>query len=97
MTDRRDMNINIEREPPTTVYADGGNNAGLIAALVIVVLALAALAFVFVRPGGWPGASGTSVTIEQPAAPNPPADAPVAPTPEAPTPVEPAPAPAPVQ
>jgi hypothetical protein len=98
MTDRRDMNINIERDPAPTIYTDGGNSGGLIAALVIVVLALAALAFVFLRPGGWPGAGDTNVTIEQPAVPNPPADSPALPAPEAPALETPAPAtPAPAE
>ncbi len=97
MTDRRDTNINIEREPATTVYTDGGNG-GMIAALVIVVLVLAVLAFVFLRPGGWPGSGDTNVTIETPATPNPPADPLITPAPEAPAPAAPAPAePAPAQ
>lgn len=95
MTDRRDTNINIERDPPsTTVYRDGDGNGGLIAGLVIVVLVLAVLAFVFLRPGGWPGNNDTNVTIEQP---SPPADAPVTPAPEAPALDTPAPEPAPAQ
>ena len=101
MTDKRETTINIEREPATTVYTDSGNTGGMIAAAVIVVLVLAVLAFVFLRPGGWPGPGDTNVTIETPATPNPPADSPIMPAPEAPALETPAPAapaePAPAQ
>lgn len=94
MTDRRDTNINIDREPTTRVYTTD-SNGGMIAAVVIVVAALAVLAFVFLRPGIWSGPAETNVRIENPAVPIPPADSPVTPAPQAPAPEAPAPAPEP--
>jgi hypothetical protein len=89
MSDRRDTILNIDREPPTRIYNDGGGS-GLLAGVLIVLLLIGLFALIYFRPADTVAPAAPNVTIENPAPVVPaPAPEPATPAPETPAPVTP--------